>query len=450
MNAAAYNIGIRPGSSMNTAYTLSDHLVSFERNEEKEYAVLSQLAQWAYRFTPNVSIKAPGSLLLEISGCLKLFNGLDNLKSLIQKGLNDLGFSAVPGVNGTPAAALCFAEAGMGDNTGDVSTSVKPVPIEFLGIDDNIRQSLHQMGISHTRQLLELPKDGLNRRFGVFFTDYLQRLIGDKPDPRKFISDKPRFDSELTFLSDITNTESLIFPMKRLLGELQDFLRGRQLLVNQFSFRLAHRSHEPRIFTVLLANPDNDARMFLMLSQLQLEKITDMPETDSISLSAKTFFEPETQSGDLFHGTKFHQKDGRIHSKAQEDHAVRLLNMMTARLGPQACFGLSLANDHRPELAWKPVALSAPVARDAFPMAGDIARPLYLLPEPRKLDSVSGKPRMAGRLELLQGPERIEFGWWDNNEVSRDYFIARHNCGALYWVYRQLDNECWFLHGIFS
>jgi protein ImuB len=78
------------------------------------------------------------------------------------------------------------------------------------------------------------------------------------------------------------------------------------------------------------------------------------------------------------------------------------------------------------------------------------ARPLYLLAQPPMLESPGDLPHIAGPLTLLQGPERIDFGWWDDGEVSRDYFVARHACGALYWVYRQLSNNQWYLHGIFS
>lgn len=451
MNHQSQGIGIRIGSSMNTAYTISEDVVSFEREEDKELEKLTHLAQWAYQFTPNVSIKPPHSLLLDVSGCLKLFKGIDNLKKLIREGLDSLGFEVVVGVNGTPLAALLFAEAGLPEAPvrSKIAQSLAPVPVHYLRVEENIKDTLHQMGISHCKQLFELPIDGLNRRFGVFFTDYLQRLTGQKPDPQQYIDSTPRFRSDITFLSDVTNLESLAFPLKRLLGELQAFLIKRQLMTSQFTVKLSHRGHPPREFSVFLANPDNDAQMFLMLSQLQLEKVNDMPEVDNISIAARNFFEPETNSGDLFHGTRFKQKDGRMHSKAEEAKSVRLVNMMTARLGPQACFGLSLANDHRPERAWKPVTLAAKdywqgKARDSN------ARPLYLLPTPKALSTEAGNPCMSGKLELLQGPERIDFGWWDNDAIARDYYIAKHQTGSLYWIYQHLDNSRWYLHGIFS
>ncbi len=463
MNQSARDTGILIGSSMNTALTISEQVVSFERDEQKEIEKLEQLAQWAYQFTPLVSIRTPASLILEVSGCLKLFKGLDNLKVKIRAGLEQLGFRVSIGVNRTPLSALVFAEAGISDSQisdsqvsngmDHVRKSLAPVPISFLRIDENIREALNRMGISNCDQLLQLPVDGLNRRYGVFFTDYLERLTGSKPDPQKFITDRPRFRSDITFLADVTNLESLVFPMKRLLGELQDFLNSRQLQINQFSFRLSHRSHPPRTFTVFLANPDNDQQMFLMLSQLQLEKVHDIPEIDNIALAANHFIAAENDSGDLFHGTRFMQKDGRQHSKAEQARSTRLINMITARLGPQACFGLSAANDHRPELAWKPVRIAA--NRHTEQQVESNARPLFLLPEPKRLSSAAGPsarkvPSLSGRLELLKGPERIDFGWWDDHHVARDYYVARHISGSVYWVFLNLKDDTWYLHGIFS
>ena len=439
-NQVARDIGIRIGSSMDTAYTLSSEIVSFERNEEKEFSTLSYLAQWAYQFTPGVSIKAPHSLLLDIKGCLKLFGGLENLKSRIDGKLYELGYTANTGIHTTPLAALCFAEA----NSIEALLSL---PITCLRADEKIIESLKQMGIQNIGGLLALPMDGLSRRFGVSFADYLQKLIGDKPDPQKFISETPRFFSDITFLSDITNIQSLAFPVKRLLSEFCDFLQARQLHINQMTFKLSHRNHDPKSFTIYLASPENDAAMFLMLTQLQLDKINDMPEVDNLCLAANTFYPADSVSDDLFHS--MHSPE-RIQSKADLDHTSRLLNMFRARLGPQTCFGLSLANDHRPEKAWKTVHLNQKNYWFPENEKEDNPRPLYLLNVPQELKAIRHLPSLGGQLELTRGPERSDFGWWDGNQSARDYYIGRHPGGALYWVFSEKRSGKWFLHGIFS
>jgi protein ImuB len=72
-------------------------------------------------------------------------------------------------------------------------------------------------------------------------------------------------------------------------------------------------------------------------------------------------------------------------------------------------------------------------------------RPLWLLHEPEVL------PWALEHLRLIDGPERIETGWWDGREIARDYYVARDESGAELWVYRErLPPHGWYLHGVFG
>ncbi len=77
--------------------------------------------------------------------------------------------------------------------------------------------------------------------------------------------------------------------------------------------------------------------------------------------------------------------------------------------------------------------------------------PLWLLKEPRPLSHHDGWPYLCGPLEAESGPERIESGWWDGQDIARDYFIVRDPHGARFWIYRDLgDASAWYLHGVFD
>ena len=47
------------------------------------------------------------------------------------------------------------------------------------------------------------------------------------------------------------------------------------------------------------------------------------------------------------------------------------------------------------------------------------------------------------------GPERIETGWWRGLTVCRDYWRIEVETHQHFWVYRDLRNGGWFLHGEF-
>jgi protein ImuB len=68
---------------------------------------------------------------------------------------------------------------------------------------------------------------------------------------------------------------------------------------------------------------------------------------------------------------------------------------------------------------------------------------LWLLHTPETL------PCALHDLQLVDGPERIETGWWDGNDVRRDYFVAASAGGRRLWVFHDLRAGGWYLHGIF-
>jgi len=51
---------------------------------------------------------------------------------------------------------------------------------------------------------------------------------------------------------------------------------------------------------------------------------------------------------------------------------------------------------------------------------------------------------------MIDGPERIESGWWDGNDVGRDYFVAAGPGGERLWVFRDRADHRWYLHGRFG
>ena len=74
-----------------------------------------------------------------------------------------------------------------------------------------------------------------------------------------------------------------------------------------------------------------------------------------------------------------------------------------------------------------------------------------MLQKPEQLVTEQGVPCYQGRLKLLDGPERLETGWWDDDGIARDYYIARNPGGVYLWIYRDRCRHClWYLHGKFG
>jgi len=130
-------------------------------------------------------------------------------------------------------------------------------------------------------------------------------------------------------------------------------------------------------------------------------------------------------------------------AKPHAERASALLERLQGRFGSSAVYGLRTVSEHRPEKAWakSPECGGQPAERES---PAHEARPLWLLQKPVAIEA------RRDSLELVSGPERIESGWWDEQDVARDYYTAKNERGQKLWVFRDHRTRSWFLHGLFG
>ena len=136
--------------------------------------------------------------------------------------------------------------------------------------------------------------------------------------------------------------------------------------------------------------------------------------------------------------------------------APEFLQALMARLGERAVYGLALEPGHRPERQSRSVWPRLDGNASPDPLRPDYrSRPLGLLSPPQPLQACTDAQghilyvlHRGQALQLVTGPERIETGWWDGGDITRDYYIARAVDGALWWVFRECDEaRRWYVHG---
>lgn len=436
-NEAALQAGLKPGMPVSAAYALSHLLVSRVRNPAKEAKALAGIASWATQFSPTVSLASANEVLIEISGCLRLFGGLRPLSGRIRAGLAQLGYRAIVVVAPTPTAALLLARDGIDTSVAD-RHQLRPALARLrLRLLDQPAQTIAQlaaMGVHTIRDWLSLPRDGLARRFGQAFLDEIDRALGLLPDPRPPFTPPERYSAALELPAPVQETEPLLFAAKRLLLELTGFLALRQLGVLRLRLDLEHAHHAATAVVLGLSVPSRDGAHLVSLLREKLVTV-ELPEAvENLCLIAEETRPLGAQNQPLFN-------DGL----PSREERWRLVEHLRARLGVEAVHGLEMFADHRPERAF----------RRALPgRAADghceLHRPLWLLPQPLALRE-GGLPRMDAPLTLLDGPERLETGWWDDFDVQRDYFVARDASGMKIWLFRERSGaKGWFLHGIFA
>ncbi len=376
---------------------------------------LETIAAWACQFTPRVSLEPPQALLLEVQGSLRYFGGEKALFALLGSGLSELGLEARTARATTPRAALWLARG--------ERQILEEVPLEAM-CDGEPLAFLKNIGIENFSDVARLPREGLARRCGQALLDDLDRALGAAPEPRAYFSPPPSFTAKLELPAPVAHAEALAFAARRLLARLEGLLAARQAGVRGFTLTMIDDEKESKL-EVGLASASRDKERLARLLQEKLSVLRLARPVEAIALEARDFAPLAGRSAGMFGD-----------AGAEDEDWARLVERLRARLGHAAVSGLATQPDHRPEHAWRRV---EPGEWDPREFRQPGPRPLWLF-ESRKLKEEG--------FALLAGPERIESGWWDGDDASRDYFVARLAGESLAWVYREAGE--WYLHGLFA
>lgn len=440
-NETARAAGVREGQGVAAARALAGDLKVVARDLDAEREALERLAAWAGQFTPMACVDGQG-IALEVASSLRLFGGHAQIASAVRRGVKSLGFQAALGVAPTALAArvLARAQARGGSGRGclrleDLRDRLAELPVFLLDWPEKTLARLTDLGLVRIKDLLGMPAEGLARRFGPEVALDLERLMGRIADPRKPYAPPPTFKAKLELPAEAEGVEALVFPLRRLLEEFEGTLRGRGSGVQQLVLSLFHVRRTRTQVKLEFASPEREADFILAIAREKLSRVSLVAPTHAIELRAEALLPYAPREGTWLPGAP-EQALGR----------ERLVERLAARLGPEKVFGIAVADDHRPERAWQRGASGK--ARHEAPFA---PRPTWLLNRPHKLVSRQGTPTLQGELVIAAGPERIEAGWWDGEEVRRDYYVTTNARGESYWIFREhRDPAGWYLHGIFA
>lgn len=428
-NHIASELGIHCGLTLNSAYAIVPNLHTNEYDEDEQEIHLRQLALWALRYSSWVTPRMPASILLEIKSSLKLFGGLDALLTQLQEDAKAQGLNMIAGVAPTSTAASLFAYAGIEEPARSVKAMqhlLSDIPVEYLTLDEFTQRGLRQSGIRVLQQLIDLPPAALTRRFGHQCTDIIYKINGALPDPCPAFVAPDTFSQAFDLPLEAPDTNALTFPLNRLLNALGGYLKAGDHGIKSLDIILYHHRHKPTVVALRFLSATADHAHLLKVAKERLAN-TVLPEpVTRVKIKATELADIERDGKDLF------QK-----SQSQPTSIQHVFDNLMARLGKDAIYTALPDDDHRPEKAWLAAMLETKSPPSEWP-----ARPLWLLPEPRPATEA---------LKIDTHPERIENGWWGNNDVRRDYCIAHNKEGSYYWVFRlRQQPETLFIHGIFA
>ncbi len=440
---------------------------------------LIRLCELLYQFTPHVQMyiseftNAHG-VQLEISRSLTLFGGitalLDAIKQQLQK--EEIYYNYRSAIAHTAQAAwLLCSTAAQSDNfihqldqqirqyspaqlRPVFHAQLQPLPLACLEEFPRIVIALQQTGFVSLGDLMQqLDTSGLRsftKRFGHEFSQYLCDTLDisqDMQQPGLFSAPVPMFHPELQFIERI----EMEFPVAQLdllqpalallLQKLGEHLQRRQHQCQMIEWQLISIYQERDLIRVHCDTPQQQGNLLLELSVIQLEQYAFRFAVDQLELHCPFTSPLHTQTGQL----DFSQQSYSY--KTTQDFTLTTAKLK-ARLGDSAIYKISYRDDHLPELSNHVISYQKTAWQVLPEKQQQALRPKWLLATPQHIEQTPAGLHWRGPLQLLAGPERIHTHWWDTPS-ARDYFIAQRHDGLRLWVFKDLQQQRWFVQGVF-
>jgi protein ImuB len=447
----ALQAGVCVGMRSGGVATIAPDTIMLERDPGKEAAALESIALALLQYTPEVAFDADFSVLLDIGASLRLFGGPLALCRQVRASMRRLGFTAVLGAAPTahgawllahapgqrrPPHRRCLRLSTLTDRLDRLPCALEPAAQAHLVWLDGI--GARQLGA-----LRRLPRAGLLRRTGKHLLAALDQAYGDSQELHQWMSIPATFSAHIETFDRIEHAEALLVGAAALILQMTGWLTARQLAVLTFTLLLEHERGRaalpPTLLDITLAEPAWKEDHLLRLLKERLAKLELHAPVIGLTLHAGQLQPMLPPNAQLFPEPGGSPADFK-----------RLLELLSARLGPDNVLAPLDNPDHRPEHcnSWGPAtqAIKPANAEDEL-----LQRPCWVLQRPIALRMRDHRPFYTTPLRLIRGPERIEAGWWDDQTVGRDYYVAQGTDASCYWIYLERSQDArWFLHGMYA
>ena len=466
LNVTAREAGLKPGMALAAARAICGTLTAMPRSVAKEDGCLQRLAMLLAQYTPSVSVDtAAQSIVLEVSSSMKLFGGIGNLLGEVRRSVRTQGYHGLVGIAPTPLAAQLLARATqyhpatrMCREPSQLPERLADVPLALFGWPHETLNILATLGLTRIKDLLPIPRRGLQQRFGDSVLNDLDRARGLAGDPRLYITLPEQFSSQREFLFELHDSERLLPVAENLFQEMEGFLRARGAATQTVVVTLKHGRNANTHITLGTRELARHASHWLRLLREKFARAELAAPVIEMAMRADQLRPYLAETNSLL----------RNAVSSRQDSVTNLVDRLAARLGESAVYQIEVQSDHRPEFAWRKqmgmgLTAQAPKVVRQRPLYARSAlahtsvkmpathRPTWILREPRALVGMNDIPQYHGALTLLAGPERIETGWWDGKPVARDYFVAQNAQHEVCWIYRDYRfGRKWYLHGLFA
>jgi len=281
INAPAWQTGIAPGWPLGRAFVRCPDLKVLPRQPETEAALLLELIEFADRFTADVEITSPDTVLLDLTGtkCAH-FNGLESLPNSEVEVRHAL--AETPDL--AHFAVLEPRTRGRFISIEEIGT----LPLSLLGKlegDGRFLSLLDLLGLRTLGDYRSLRRQDLTERFGPVAGRWHDLISAKTCRLLKLHRPPESFLQSMDFDDPLHSTESLIFVFKRLLHLRAARLAARHLaaslLVIRFTLEEGSLQRE-----IHLPEPLSDPLALLKPIETMVESLRLPSPVTSVELDA--------------------------------------------------------------------------------------------------------------------------------------------------------------------
>jgi protein ImuB len=463
LNPVSCALGLTRGMTLADAQACTPSLRTVVHQPDADAALLAQVLDDFGRFTPMAATDGDDALILDITGCDHLFGGESGLIQAVCSRASHIGLAVRTALAGTPQTARALARFGTEGivEAGQDRLAARDLPIAALELDDKEHQALTRAGLRTLGDLDDRPTAPLAARFGTELPVRLARILGKENARITPFRPPPACVVDRILFEPITETPDVEAVIDDLLVEATGWLEQRSLGGRAFEVGFFRIDGATRRITVRTSHATREVSGVMRLFKERLAALASPLDPgfgfDHLRLSVTvTQAMAPTQSG--FEAQPINRED-----------LGRLIDRLTARLGPEAVARFEPAESYLPERAARLVWAGRRQGEALWPTRDPDSpplRPLQMFDRPQPIETVSLAPdgpparfrwrRVMHSVVRAEGPERISAEWWRSpGHRTRDYYRIEDQAGRRFWVFRagfygEAPKPRWYIHGLFG
>ncbi len=449
---AAWRWGISPGMRLGQAQNLCRTLIVRPQNPSLLESARAALFDAAASCSPLIEPAEDGVIYVGLEGLIGHWCASEaQWASRLVTRCERFGLPARVAVARTKTAARLAAMRWDGVTVlapEEEASFLAPLPVAALRPSEQLLTTLERWGIYTIGQLVQLPLRAVGTRLGPEGVILVRRARGEETEPLQPRPCPVVFEEAMEFDSGIDNLEPLAFVVRALLDRLTVRLEARGFVCAGLQLRLHLLGAGWEERTIAVAYPNNEVKALLGLLRLHLEQQPPQAALDAIRVRACPEVLRPSQL-DLF----------RPHGPAPAA-LTTVLAQLSSLCGNERVGSPVVPNTHRLDTesmapfgsqmretsgTTPPTSVLPPLALRRFrpPLAVEV------FSERERPDFVRG-PQLGGRVVSWAGPWRIRTEWWGERPYGREYYDVQLSDGGLYRLFRDEEQQQWFVDGVYD